>query len=199
MRAGGSKQKGAGFERDVCKKLSLWVSEGKSDAIFWRSAMSGGRATVGQKQGIQRNTQVGDISAIDPIGAPFLDVFYVECKFYKDFMWAAYMLKQSGTLHRIWKDLCLKSFDTVVDKIPMLIGKQNGYPPFAIIPPFESLPETSLVYKDENFDWKTTGIVIPFDAFLEQTSVTDLIEVYKRGQFANLSGKKLMEKKHGKV
>ena len=197
MRAGGGKQKGAGFERDVCKKLSLWISDGKSDAIFWRSAMSGGRATVGQKSGIVRNTQVGDISAIDPTGAPFLDVFYVECKFYKDFMWAAYMLKQSGTLHRIWKDLCLKSFDSVVDKIPMLIGKQNGYPPFVMVPPFESLPETALVYKDENFDWKTAGIVLPFDAFLEQTTVKELLAVYVRGRFANISGKKLMEKKHG--
>lgn len=29
-----SKAKGASFERDVCKKLSLWVSDGKREDLY---------------------------------------------------------------------------------------------------------------------------------------------------------------------
>jgi len=46
MRKGGGKAKGASFERDICRRLSLWVSAGKQEDVFWRSAMSGGRSTV---------------------------------------------------------------------------------------------------------------------------------------------------------
>ena len=49
---GYGKQKGGEYERTVCKKLSLWVSNGTRDDIFWRSAMSGGRATLQRKKGI---------------------------------------------------------------------------------------------------------------------------------------------------
>ena len=46
MRKGGGKEKGSSFERLVCKRMSMWLSKGERDDLFWRSAMSGGRATV---------------------------------------------------------------------------------------------------------------------------------------------------------
>jgi len=69
------KQKGNEFERKVCKKLSLWISNGERDDIFWRSAGSGSRATVSKTV---RGT--GDIVAIDPLGFPLIDRFVIECK-----------------------------------------------------------------------------------------------------------------------
>jgi hypothetical protein len=51
MRKGGGKQKGSQFERDVCRELSLWVSHGKQEDVYWRSAMSGGRSTVAALKG----------------------------------------------------------------------------------------------------------------------------------------------------
>src|SRR5215216_6431446 len=38
--------KGPQWEREVCRALSLWVTNGERVDVFWRSAMSGGRATV---------------------------------------------------------------------------------------------------------------------------------------------------------
>lgn len=77
--------KGADFERDTCKKLSLWWTNGSNDAVFWRSSNSGGRFTVRRKAGKHTHGQAGDIAATDPIGEPFLRVATLELKRgYKD-------------------------------------------------------------------------------------------------------------------
>ncbi len=75
MRPGGGHSKGASFERQVCRDLSLWLTEGKHDDCFWRSAMSGGRATVRFKKGRTSRSQAGDISPISGIGEKLTDLF----------------------------------------------------------------------------------------------------------------------------
>lgn len=40
------KGKGSAFEREICKKLSVWWTQNPKGDCFWRSAMSGGRSTV---------------------------------------------------------------------------------------------------------------------------------------------------------
>jgi len=72
--------KGGAFEREISKELSLWWTHGSRDDIFWRSTSSGGRATVRKKAGKSTHGSYGDITALDPIGQPFLDVFTVEVK-----------------------------------------------------------------------------------------------------------------------
>jgi hypothetical protein len=133
MKKGGGKQKGAGFERLVCKALSLWVSRGKRDDVFWRSAMSGGRATIGRRQGKDRGAQAGDISAIHRVGLPFLDRFHVECKFYKALGVQNFLMATDiGNLAKFWSALLvtIQSARSVVEqrRIPMLIAKENGFP-----------------------------------------------------------------------
>lgn len=72
--------KGADFERRICKEISLWWTKGKHDDIFWRTVLSGGRATIRKKKGKRTKGQFGDITATDPIGQPFLDLITVEVK-----------------------------------------------------------------------------------------------------------------------
>lgn len=72
--------KGAAFEREVCKQLSLWWTHGESDAVFWRSSGSGARATTRMKQNKKTPYEYGDVSFTDPIGKPFIDYFLVELK-----------------------------------------------------------------------------------------------------------------------
>jgi len=69
--------KGSNFEREICKKLSLWWTDDKRDDVFWRTAGSGARATVRNK-----NTfgQHGDVQATDPIGQPLIDLCNIELK-----------------------------------------------------------------------------------------------------------------------
>ena len=75
-----SKNKGNSYERDVAKKLSLWVSKGKDPHIFARRSGSGG--AFRDKSGSTGIT--GDIFADKPEGKFFTDKFNIECKFYRD-------------------------------------------------------------------------------------------------------------------
>lgn len=125
MRSGGGKQKGASFERDVCRKLSLWVTYSKQEDVFWRSAMSGGRSTVAHAKGKRMAAQAGDISCIHPAGQIFADVFLIECKHYADLNYTG-LLTGTGNLLAFWEELdkqCLR-----YEKLPFLIAKQNRLP-----------------------------------------------------------------------
>lgn len=75
--------KGSNFEREVCKRLSLWWTELETkprDDVFWRSSISGGRATVRAKTGKSTFGSYGDIAAVDPIGLPLLKLVTIELK-----------------------------------------------------------------------------------------------------------------------
>jgi hypothetical protein len=72
--------KGQIYEREVCKQLSLWWTDGKRDDVFWRSANSGATATSRTKKKRTTFGQYGDVQAIDPIGQPLIDMFTIEIK-----------------------------------------------------------------------------------------------------------------------
>jgi hypothetical protein len=120
------KTKGAAFERLVCRQLSLWISGGKNANLFWRSSMSGGRATIAAKKGEKIRVQSGDIAAIDPAGHPFLDVFYVECKRNKTVRLDRLFYPMKGKLLPIWETA--KKNAAEVGKVPLLIVKEDGRP-----------------------------------------------------------------------
>ena len=126
-----SKQKGASFERFICVALSKWVSAGERDDLFWRSSMSGGRATIGKKAEKSRAQQAGDISAIDPAGHVLTDRFFIECKHVKDLHLTGFLLSGAGDLARYWK--VARREAKAHGKEPMLIAKQNMYPVIMIV------------------------------------------------------------------
>lgn len=120
------KAKGSEFERKVCKSLSLWISDDERDDLFWRSAMSGGRASVKFKKGENNKTQIGDISAIDPLGAKLTNKFVVECKCYQDIKLYSmlYGMPRNNSLLGFWNELVDISYAN--KKLPILIFKENG-------------------------------------------------------------------------
>ena len=123
MRPGGGKQKGAQFERDMCVTLSRWLTYGDKDDIFWRSAMSGGRATVAHnKYGKRLSNQVGDISCIDPIGNYFISTFAPECKFYASLGYEGLLTGKSKLL-TFWDEI--KKQAEIHGKYPILFARQN--------------------------------------------------------------------------
>lgn len=126
------KAKGSEFEREVCKALSIWVSGGTHEDLFWRSAMSGGRATVGRKQGKNHQRHAGDISATSPEGHVLTDKWYVECKFYKDLAIQSALLKGIGKLSMFWREACEQA--THYRRMPMLIAKENMSPCLVLMP-----------------------------------------------------------------
>jgi hypothetical protein len=132
MKKGGGKGKGSAFERSICKRLSLWVSHGKREDLFWRSAMSGGRATVGRKQGKDHAHHAGDISATHPDGHKLTEHWYVECKAYKSLQIESALLDSTGALAKFWKETCTQA--TAHHKLPMLIAKQNNTKILLVLP-----------------------------------------------------------------
>lgn len=72
--------KGASWEREFSKLLSLWWSDGTNDDWFWRSAMSGGRATVRARKGQKTANAAGDICAQTPEAQKLANVITWELK-----------------------------------------------------------------------------------------------------------------------
>jgi len=72
--------KGQQFERDLCRQLSLWWSDGTNDDWFWRSSQSGGRATQRAKKGQKTANAAGDIAAMTKEGQVLLDYLCIEAK-----------------------------------------------------------------------------------------------------------------------
>lgn len=122
------KQKGAGWEREVSVKLSLWVSGGQHEDYYWRSSMSGGRSTVAAKKGKRLAAQAGDISCINPLGSSLTDKFYIELKFYRDLGFPG-LLRGTGNLAKFWNETKLQALK--YGKDPLLIAKQNQCPAIA--------------------------------------------------------------------
>lgn len=123
MRNGGGKQKGSQFEREICVALSLWVTGGSREDCFWRSAMSGGRATVARKRGADLAAHAGDITATHEDGHVLTNAYLVECKRYNDLQYASFMLKGVGKLATFWMETVQQA--TAHSKMPMLIARED--------------------------------------------------------------------------
>lgn len=119
------RHKGASFERQICKALSLWISAGRHEDLFWRTAMSGGRATVARKKG-KSVRQSGDIGAVARAGHAFTNQWYIECKFYKKIDLDSFIVKGTGKIAKWWK-VCRREAKHY-KRDPMLIVHQNGWP-----------------------------------------------------------------------
>jgi len=126
MRSGAGKQKGSAFERSICSLLSKWLTRGYRSDILWRSAMSGGRATVAHKKGQELAHVSGDICAVHPLGHPFVAKFFCELKFYRDLRLGNVVAGKPSPLTTFWIKACEQARDH--QKIPMLIAKQNNLP-----------------------------------------------------------------------
>lgn len=66
--------KGSKFEREVCRELSIWWTDSIRDDVFWRN-----RTKITTKTP-HAERQLGDLTIVDSMGAPFIDLFSIECK-----------------------------------------------------------------------------------------------------------------------
>lgn len=127
MRPGRSKAKGNAYERTVCRKLSLWITDGEDSEVLWRSASSGAMATIRMKA--KKDTrQHGDITSVDASGNAFVDTYYLECKhlasLHTEKIVFGKAIKSDSSLYNIWLDTKEKA--TIVGKLPILIARQNN-------------------------------------------------------------------------
>lgn len=123
------KNKGSAFERQICKDLSLWISNGQNDNLLWRSSISGGRFTTGLKSNKNYKNQSGDICAIDPQGHKLTDKFSIECKHYRNIHIGSLIFgtPKDQSMLSFWGQT--KKDAELAKKIPLLIVKQNNNQP----------------------------------------------------------------------
>ena len=136
MRTGGAKAKGNSFEIKICRELSLLISNGKRNDLLWRSALSGGRATIQLRNDILNQTQAGDISSIDVLSHWLIRDYMIECKHYANLEFTSGFLSNTGSLYRFWASLLKDA--TRRGKAPMLIAKQNNRPIIMLTSPSKS-------------------------------------------------------------
>lgn len=98
------KGKGSGFEREICEYLSKWWTDGQRDDVFWRTSISGGRATMRSRRGKQTNNQYGDVTAVDPIGVALTRVFAIELKCGYSKYPLADLMEKSRSDNTVWPD-----------------------------------------------------------------------------------------------
>lgn len=141
-----SKRKGSKFERDLCTKLSLWISNGKHNDLLWRSAMSGGRAT---RRIVTHGAQQvsGDICATHALGHNLTDFWHIEAKHVRDMQLPSLILKNTGFLATEWRR-CYRQAKSH-NKHPMMIVKQNLMPEIVLLdmclwPSFMFLPHSGI-------------------------------------------------------
>jgi hypothetical protein len=97
MRKGGAKAKGSLFEREVGRKLSLWLTNGEKPNIFARNVLSGGSFTITAKKGMETPNIPGDLMAASPLAFEFLSMFSVECKHRAEVALDVYLRDIKGT------------------------------------------------------------------------------------------------------
>lgn len=132
MKKGGGHSKGADFERQICKTLSLWWTADADecrDDLFWRTAGSGARATMRSKLNKSTINGYGDIMACTAEGTVLLSSCCFELKrgYNPDLM--AWFKGTKNNLIQAW-DQCVRSADEARARFPVLIFKPDRQPIF---------------------------------------------------------------------
>jgi len=77
--------KGGASENETCRELSMWWSDGETSALFRRTQMSGGKATIRARKKEKTPYEYGDITFSEPVAKPLIDFLLIENKSgYKD-------------------------------------------------------------------------------------------------------------------
>jgi hypothetical protein len=184
--------KGSAYEREICKKLSLWWTGGVRDDIYWRTASSGGRATARKKLGKSTVGQYGDVCATDPTGKPLTDLCTIEIKrgysgetfaniieehqnpkvkecLYRRFIkQAEIQRRQSKTPY--WLLICKRNA-----RKPILIMSYRFYKQIDL----DFIPEARLTYYIDDEDYDEVFVCLLED-FLVYTKPEDIKDVWKR-------------------
>lgn len=117
--------KGAAWEREVGRLLSLWLTRGEQPDIFARNVLSGGAFTLATERGKRSARMPGDLMASHPSAFRFLEQFSIECKHLKDIGLIQYLLDPRG-MTPLGKIIALaKRQARHINVEYMVIAKQN--------------------------------------------------------------------------
>ncbi len=122
-----SSSKGHGFEREVAKRISQWISGNKDTPyLIYRTSNSGATFTVNSRKGKGHESMTGDLTAIDESAKFFTDKISIECKTgYKTAnIFSTFKGAKNDILRGFWEQAT--SDANKVGKEPMLVFKPLG-------------------------------------------------------------------------
>jgi hypothetical protein len=123
-----AKAKGTNYERDFAKRLSSWWTYGNVQDSFWRTSLSGGKATVNHS-----DVHVGDICAIRPVAVPLENCVVFELKrgYNKSIILDWLLLGAASLIGQWWE----KGYNqaAALNRKFILIVKHDHYPEIAFM------------------------------------------------------------------
>jgi hypothetical protein len=144
-----SKDKGGNHEREIGRKLSLWLSHGEKTDLFSRNVLSGGSFTHSMnRHGVGKGT-AGDLLAAHPLAYEFLQLFEVECKHWEDIQADAILWKMKGQLLNVIDVLEKRALKE--RRFFMLIARQDYRPDLLMISAYKPFQEFYLSKLNQNY------------------------------------------------
>lgn len=148
--------------------------------------MSGGRATLSSRRGVQMKAAAGDITCIDAMGFAFAEEFFVECKHFQSLEIHRWVYGAKTPLAEVWDKPLAQA--RAHDKEPFVIAKQDRQPEILLLSnmgyqnlrmslrgPFSKLPRRATIYRDD--DDLMTLHVVDFQTMLIRCSYDKLQRV----------------------
>jgi len=184
--------KGGASENETCRELSLWWSNGKTSALFRRTQMSGGKATVRARKSKKTPYDYGDISFAEPEAKPLIDFFLIENKSgYKDTINVLDFVdapnKHPQLLKWWWK--CEKEREACNRLWSIIIFRRNRKSKCIMVPDelFTDLENwlggflkntIDIYYTDQKQDW----VIVEFKEFLNWVTPATIKAMLKEGK-----------------
>lgn len=178
MRKGGGKAKGSGWERDICRFLTKWVSGQEKPYIFWRTPGSGSFVT----NNVSTDAS-GDIISILPEGRFFTDIISCEAKIGYDEidLFKHFKDVKNNTLESFWCQ-CIRDANKS-NKYGMLVYKKSGYKPMVGVDDrlinelHMKLPKSIVVFFNESLP---KMVLFDMESFFNSISPENIKNIYKR-------------------
>lgn len=122
---GNSKAKGSAFEREISKRLTLWLTGQKKELAFWRSSGSG--ATFTLNKGATREMS-GDISGITSDAIKICNLINFELKNgYSEASFDVFLKNnKNDCLKSFWQQSCRDA--KLTNKEPLVIFRKKRMP-----------------------------------------------------------------------
>lgn len=177
-----SAQKGGAYERELAKKLSLWISAGVRDDLLWRSVGSGGHWTkISKKAQLVKETQsestfkdhAGDLTYIHKDGKPFIDAVGIESKRRNNPQTEKFLLNIASkkSLSEWWNThlgICKN-----LDRAAMLVSKENLHPAI-LVTDFHITPNLPYTYVSSSDCY-----VYLFEDYIKHITYEDFMKALK--------------------
>ncbi len=121
---GAGLRRGAKWELDWCKELSMWLSRGQDK--YWVNRYAGSGGGLAEKQGLTGRS--GDVQCLKPEAKWFMDQFSIELKIVKpQRLELGALLQGKSTLWNGFWEQCTKDA-AIHQRYPLLVVKTDGIP-----------------------------------------------------------------------